>query len=153
MEILTKERLHGSSQAIQDTVRNLLSSTEIKQDSLGFPYPSLRPGRRTSGNDKAVIHTVLQYKLMEHPYILEISLYRGIESEAVGNCGVSMYSNIWDEHMGPKEGEDCDRWELGSDLQVLFPSSPPPPKSDSTSGFRPFIATVEMIREFVSSAA
>jgi hypothetical protein len=64
LEVLTKEKLTTNIVAIQDTARNLLSSTEVKLDVLGFPYPILGPNRRLNGDDQADIHTLLQYKLI-----------------------------------------------------------------------------------------
>lgn len=154
LEILSKEVFHGNGDGFHDVVRRILLSTKIERDILGFPYPTLRPGTKLSPGDEAFVETVLQYKLSGQPFILEIILCRSIENGAVSSCGISMSSRMWDDQMGPKEGEDCDRWELGSDLQALFPPLTPvdagrPRETDSMSGFRSFLGTVENVRAFL----
>jgi len=154
LEILSKEKFHGNGQVLHDIVRRILLSTTIERDILDFPYPTLRPGVKLNAGDEAFVETVLQYKLLGQSFILEIVLCRSIESGAVSNCGISMYSRMWDDQMGPKEGEDCDRWELGSDLQALFPpltrvDAGRPQEKDSMSGFRSFLDTVEKVRAFL----
>lgn len=162
LEIMTQEKLSSNSISIQATAQELLSSAKVEQDVMGFPYPTLGRERRLNGKDTANIHTVFQYKLMGTPYVLQILLTRGICSDTVGYCGASMYSTNWDDHMGPNEGEICERWKLGSDLRVLFP---PPLSPQSTSfapggrvvdkyeGFRAFLIAVQKVQSFLSAAA
>ncbi|OBT75283.1 hypothetical protein VF21_05604 [Pseudogymnoascus sp. 05NY08] len=151
LEIMTQEKLSSNSISIQATAQELLSSAKVEEDVMGFPFPSAGPNRRLNGNDTANIHTIFQYKLMGTPYVVQILLSRGICSDTVGYCGASMYSTNWDDHMGPNEGEICERWKLGSDLRVLFPPPPSPKPTtfaegskvvDKHEGFRAFLAAV-----------
>ncbi|KFY15397.1 hypothetical protein V492_02013 [Pseudogymnoascus sp. VKM F-4246] len=162
LEIMTQERLSSNSISIQGTAQELLSSAKVEEDIMGFPYPALGRERRLNGNDTANIHTIFQYKLMGTPYVVQILLSRGICSDTVGYCGASMYSTNWDDHMGPNEGEICERWKLGSDLRVLFPLPPSPQPSsiwagggviDKHEGFRAFLAAVQKVQSFLSEAA
>ncbi|KFZ05244.1 hypothetical protein V501_08533 [Pseudogymnoascus sp. VKM F-4519 (FW-2642)] len=162
LEIMTQERLSSNSVSIQATAQELLSSAKVEEDVMGFPYPSAGPNRRLNGNDTANIHTIFQYKLMGTPYVVQILLSRGICSDTVGYCGASMYSTNWDDHMGPNEGEICERWKLGSDLLVLFPPPLSPKPStfaaggqvvDKHEGFRAFLAAVAKVQSFLSEAA
>ncbi|KFY92534.1 hypothetical protein V498_04885, partial [Pseudogymnoascus sp. VKM F-4517 (FW-2822)] len=161
LEIMTQERLSSNSIAIQATAQDLLSSATVEQDVMDFPYPTLGPKRRLNGKDTANIHTIFQYKLMGTPYVVQILLARGICSDVVGYCGASMYSTNWDDHMGPNEGEICERWKLGSDLRVLFPLPPSTKQSsfatggqvvDKHEGFRAFLAAVDKVQTFLSEA-
>lgn len=156
---MTKEKLASNIVAIKDSARSLLSSAEVKQDVLGFPYPILGPNRRLNGDDIADIHTMLQYKLIGTPYVLQISLYRSIGTDNVGNCGACMYSKDWDDHLGPVDVETSDRWKMASDLRVLFP----PPWSSAVAGgdqtantlngVRSLFEAVELVKSFLSEAA
>ncbi|KFY47354.1 hypothetical protein V495_01988 [Pseudogymnoascus sp. VKM F-4514 (FW-929)] len=160
LEIMTQEKLSSNSVTIQRTAQQLLADAKVEHDIMGFPYPTLGHDRRLDGKDTANIHTMFQYKLMGTPYVVQILLSRGIGSDTTGYCGASMYSRNWDDHMGPEEGEICERWKLGSDLRVLFP----PPQSsqpsasggrvvDKHEGFRDFLSTVEKVQCFLSEAA
>lgn len=162
LEIMTQEKLSSNSVSIQATAQELLSSAKVEEDVMGFPYPSAGPNRRLNGNDTVNIHTIFQYKLMGTPYVVQILLSRGICSDNVGYCGASMYSTNWDDHMGPNEGEICERWKLGSDLRVLFPPPPSPKPTtfaedgkvvDKHEGFRAFLAAVAKVQSFLSEAA
>ncbi|OBT62226.1 hypothetical protein VE03_08036 [Pseudogymnoascus sp. 23342-1-I1] len=162
LEIMTQERLPSNSIVIQATAQDLLSSAQVEKDVMDFPYPTLGPNRRLNGKDTANIHTIFQYKLIGTPYVVQILLSRGICSDVVGYCGASMYSTDWDDHMGPNEGEICERWKLGSDLRVLFPPPQKPQPSsfatgggvvDKHEGFRAFLAAVEKVQSFLSAAA
>lgn len=132
-------------------VKRMLSRKGGKDES-GIHFPTLRTARMLNPSEVMWTETTFTYGLVGQEYKLEVSLCRqlGSRSQSAAHTEFRLFSPTWDDAMGFTEGSPCDEWDLGSNLDALFPAGVW--DSPGTNRFGSFMATVEQVKSFLVEA-
>jgi hypothetical protein len=144
---------------IQQLVQGSVTTrSPIRFDSLGLPYPGAKPIPCIGATIKeVVVKSVVEYKLVNTDYVLELTLFRtwiGSDTtrDPVLSTAVAMYHNDWDDEMGRLTPTTGDRiW--ARPLKTFFGKGVGFDETDiGTKGVERFIAEVEAIQGLLADA-
>ena len=135
---------------MSDRVADLICP-KAEKDRHGIRFPTSADPLRTY--ETAWTETSFRYRIPGQQYILEVSLCRNWHDDhpTKGYTEIRFFSKDWDALMGGIEGGMRDNWELGANLDALFPEDAL--DHSETSRYRRFIDTVNQIKQFVVEAA
>lgn len=130
----------------------------IRLDSLGLPYPGVKPIPCSGATIKeVVVKSVIEYALNETDYVVELTLFRSwlgsdTRGDPILSTGVAMYHKDWDDEMGRLTATAGDR-SWAEPLKTFFGKGFEKDELDiGSNGIERFIAEIEMIQDLLVEA-
>lgn len=106
VEVITDNSIERWPDQLTSLIKTSVSTrTKAREDSLGLEYPAVTPTAPWGVYiTKTVVRSVIQYKVRESGYIIEIAIYRTWEGEKTSDepkmeSSVSIYHPYWDDEM------------------------------------------------------
>lgn len=130
VDVRTDEEISSIPAQIYRLIKKSVSATSaVRVDELGLEYPQVN-AKLAWYIDNVVVKSVIQYKMKDSGYIVEIAIYRtwngsATAVEPVVEASVSMFHPEWEFAMESIERTTRVRDFGGPGLKHLFPDSEP----------------------------